>query len=57
MSSASPTELARLPSFYLVEPEIADAPTSAEFPEHAIRRVGGRVFQLVLRPPVDPVLP
>jgi hypothetical protein len=52
-----PAELARVPSFYLVEPEIADAPTSTEFPAHVIRRVGGRVFQLVLRPPLDPVLP
>lgn len=50
----TPADLGRLPSFYLVEPESEDAPTSKEFPRHAISRFADRVFHLVLRPPGNP---
>ena len=42
----TPDYLSRLASFYLVEPERDGAPTSQEFPRHAIRRVADRVFHL-----------
>ena len=46
----TPADLGGVPSFYLVEPESRDAPTSTEFPRHAISRVADRVFHLVLLP-------
>jgi hypothetical protein len=53
-SLVTPAELGRLPSFYLMEPESEGAPTSEEFPRHAVGRVADRVFHLVLRPPGNP---
>jgi hypothetical protein len=50
----TPAELGRVPSFYLMELESEGAPTSKEFPQHAITRVEERVFHLALRPSVDP---
>ncbi len=50
----TPADLGRLPSFYLMEPDSEGAPTSKEFPRHAISRVADRAFHLVLRPPADP---
>ena len=46
----TPAELSRRSSFYFIEPQGGGAPTSEEFPRHAIRRVGDRTFYLVLRP-------
>jgi hypothetical protein len=50
----TPADLGRLRSFYLMEPDGEAAPTSNEFPQHAIRRVGDRVFHMALRPPGNP---
>jgi hypothetical protein len=50
----TPAELGRFPSFYFMEPKSGGAPTSKEFPRHAISRVADRAFHLVLRPPADP---
>jgi hypothetical protein len=50
----TPAELGRRPSFFLMEPKSGDAPTSDEFPRHAITRVDDRVFHLVLRSPGSP---
>jgi len=46
----TPAELSRLSSFYFIEPQGGGAPTSEEFPRHAISRVSDRAFYLVLRP-------
>jgi len=50
----TPAELGRLPSFYLMEPKSGGAPTTGEFPRHAISRVADRAFHLALRPPGNP---
>ena len=53
-AAMTPAELSRVQSFYFMEPASGDeatgAPTSQEFPEHAISRVGDRVFRLTRRP-------
>ena len=53
-SLVTPAELSRLSSFYFIERQGGGAPTSEEFPQHAIRRVSDRTFYLVLRSSRDP---
>ena len=53
-AAMTPAELSRVRSFYFMDPASGDetlgAPTSREFPEHVICRMGDRVFRLTLRP-------